>query len=189
MRIVRPRECGPGGRGVKRRFQGIVMPVADPARPQSSLAVVVLGCRPGTGAFTRRAKAARDVYFARDPRLIVACGGRAWDGKVEADELARLLREGDVPDGAIVRERCSFDTRDNARFAAGMLKRRGIEEVVVVTCTWHLPRAVQLFRAAGLRVEGHAVHPPNPTLLARTYWYARERFSTWKDLRKKVRPA
>lgn len=150
---------------------------------------MVLGCRPGTGAFARRARAARDVYFARDRPLIVACGGRAWFGKVEADELARLLREGDVPDSDIVRERCSLDTRDNAHFAAEMLARRGIEEVLVVTCSWHLPRALRLFRAAGLRAEGHGVDPPNPTLLARTYWYARERFSTWKDLRKKVRSA
>jgi uncharacterized SAM-binding protein YcdF (DUF218 family) len=129
---------------------------------------------------------ARDVYFARDLRLIVACGGRAWNGRVEADELARLLREADVPDDAIVRERCSLDTRDNARFAAALLARRGIEEVLVVTCSWHLPRALRLFRAAGLRAEGVGVDPPNATLLARTYWYARERLSTWKDLRKKV---
>jgi uncharacterized SAM-binding protein YcdF (DUF218 family) len=127
------------------------------------------------------------VYFARDLRLIMACGGRAWDGKVEADELARLLREAGVPEEAIVRERCSLDTRDNARFAAGMLARRGIDEVVVVTCSWHLPRALRLFRAAGLRAEGVGVDPPNATLLARTYWYAREGISTWKDLRKKVR--
>jgi uncharacterized SAM-binding protein YcdF (DUF218 family) len=163
--------------------------MADRAGTERAGCVVVLGCRPGTGAFARRARAARDVYFARDLRMIVACGGRAWDGKVEADELARLLRESDVPDDAIIRERCSLDTRDNARFAAGMLARRGIEEVLVVTCSWHLPRAVRLFRAAGLRAEGIGVDPPNATFLARTYWYARERFSTWKDLRKKVHPA
>jgi uncharacterized SAM-binding protein YcdF (DUF218 family) len=176
----------PGWQGRQAPLLAIVAPVETSTRPDC---VVVLGCRPGTGAFERRARAARDVYFTRDSRLIVACGGRAWDGKVEADELARILREGDVPEEAIVRERCSLDTRDNARFAAGLLARRGIEQVLVVTCSWHLPRALRLFRAAGLRAEGLGVDPPNPTILARTYWYARERFSTWKDLRKKVRPA
>lgn len=121
--------------------------------------------------------------------MIVACGGRAWDGRVEADELARLLAEGDVPADVIVRERCSLDTRDNARFAAEMLRRRGIDEVVVVTCSWHLPRAVRLFRDAGLRASGVGVDPPDASLVARAYWAARERVSTWKDTLRRPRPA
>ncbi len=152
----------------------------------------MLGCRPGSGAFVRRARAARDAWLsAREasPSLIVACGGRAWNGRVEADELARLLAEGDVPRSAIVRERCSLDTRENARFASEMLRRRGIEDVVVVTCSWHLPRALRLFRDAGLRATGFGVDPPDASLFARVYWAAREKVSTWKDGRRRMRPA
>ena len=93
-----------------------------------------------------------------------------------------MLRDGGVPDEAIVRERASRDTRDNARFAAAILRERGLEDVLVVTCSWHLARATMLFERAGLAVvEGVGVDPPDPGLLARAWWRARERVSTWKD--------
>lgn len=119
--------------------------------------------------------------------MAVACGGRAWASKVEADELARMMVEHGVPAAAIVRERCSLDTRDNARFAAGLLARRGVSRVLVVTCSWHLPRAERAFRAAGLEVEGLGVEPPEPTMLQRLYRRERERLSSWHDARRTTR--
>lgn len=132
----------------------------------------------------RRARAGRDTFFAQEAGLVVACGGRAWDGRVEADEIARMLKEGGVPDDVIVRERCSLDTRDNARFAAELLARREVRDVLVVTCEWHLPRAKRLFEHAGLRVQGIGVATPQPSLLHRAYVTVRERISWWKDARR-----
>ena len=151
--------------------------------------ICVLGCRVGSAALVRRATAARDAFFARGAERIMACGGRAWGGRVEADALAEMLAEGGVAPGAIVRERCSLDTRDNARFAAALLGRRGLSGVVLVTCAWHLPRAARLFRAAGLDVEGVAVEVPDATLLSRAYVRARERVSSWQDALRPVRLA
>jgi len=145
--------------------------------------VCVLGCRPGSAALARRARAARDAFVSRRALLVVACGGREWDGRVEADELARMLVDGGVPGDAIVRERASRDTHENATHAARILAARGLNEVVVVTCSWHLPRATTLFARAGLRVvDGVGAPPPEPTLLQRAWWTARERVSLWKDL-------
>ncbi|MDB4943075.1 MAG: putative rane protein [Labilithrix sp.] len=135
----------------------------------------VLGCRAASPALTRRAAAAAEAFRERGAVLAVACGGRAWEGLVEADDLARMLVAGGVPEDAVVRERCSYDTRDNARFAAALLARRGVGRVLVVTCSWHLPRAMRLFRAAGLEVEGLGVPPPSATLRQRAYWAVRER--------------
>lgn len=149
--------------------------------------VCVLGCRTGSPTLARRAQVAAETYRLRGARLAVACGGRAWEGLVEADELARMLREGGVPGEAIVRERCSLDTRDNARFAAALLGRRGIRRIVLVTCSWHLPRAERAFRAAGLEVDGVGVDPPDPSLLRRLYWSQRERLSSWNDARRMTR--
>jgi uncharacterized SAM-binding protein YcdF (DUF218 family) len=144
-------------------------------------AVCVLGCRAGSAALARRARAGRDAFLAHDAALVVACGGRAWDGRVEADEIARMLEDGGVPMAAIVRERCSLDTRDNARFTAELLARRGVREVLVVTCEWHLPRAKDLFERAGLDVEGVGVPTPDASILHRAYVTVRERISAWKD--------
>jgi uncharacterized SAM-binding protein YcdF (DUF218 family) len=106
---------------------------------------------------------------------------------VEADELSRRLVARGVPEASVVRERCSLDTRDNARFTAALLRRRGLSRVVVVTCAWHLPRAERAFRAAGLEVEGVGVEPPPTTLLERLYRRARERLSSWNDARRPMR--
>jgi uncharacterized SAM-binding protein YcdF (DUF218 family) len=127
------------------------------------------------------------TYRARGATRAVACGGRSWAGVVEADELARALGAHGVPEASIIRERCSLDTRDNARFAAALLRRRGLFRVIVVTCTWHLPRAERAFRAAGLEVEGVAVEPPPATLLERLYRRERERLSSWNDARRTMR--
>src|SRR5262245_8421875 len=94
--------------------------------------VCVLGCRPDAAAFTRRARAARDAFVARSASLVVACGGRSWRGRVEADELSRLLVDGGVPAEAILRERDSLDTHGNARFAARLLAPLGVRAVTVV---------------------------------------------------------
>jgi uncharacterized SAM-binding protein YcdF (DUF218 family) len=123
----------------------------------------------------------------RGADLVVACGGRAWNGVVEADAMAALLRERGVPEHAIVRERCSLDTLGNARFAAELLEMRERREVLVVTCAWHLPRALRLFRRAGFVAEGLGVEVPDATRLERAYWAAREAMSSLKDARRTVR--
>jgi uncharacterized SAM-binding protein YcdF (DUF218 family) len=93
-----------------------------------------------------------------------------------------MLTDGGVPAEAILRERTSLDTSENATYAARLLSERGIRDVVIVTCTWHLPRATRLFERAGLRVvQGIGAPPPNPTLLARAWWRARETVSSLKD--------
>jgi uncharacterized SAM-binding protein YcdF (DUF218 family) len=156
-------------------------------------ATVVLGCavsvdRAGrlSGALARRIAAAAEAYAREcgdrregDPcAVVVACGGRRWSGVVEADAMARELTLRGVPERAIVRERCSLTTRENARFAAAVLARRGLSEARLVTCAWHLPRALRLFEREGVRVLGLAAAPARTTW-ARTIWrWGRERLLT-----------
>ena len=143
-----------------------------------SFAVAILGCRADSATLERRARAGSAAFKGRSgdgAKLALACGGRRWGGVAEADAIARILVETGVPPDAVARELCSLDTRDNARFAAALLARRGLSRVALVTCTWHLPRATQLFEAAGLEVvEGIGVDPPSPTPRQRAYWAARE---------------
>lgn len=147
-----------------------------------SFALAILGCRADSATLERRARAGSMAFKEYGPKLAVACGGRRWAGLAEADAIARILLETGVPHDAIVRELCSLDTRDNARFAAALLARRGLDRVAIVTCTWHLPRATRLFERAGLEVvRGIGVDPPSPTRRQRAYWAARELVATVGD--------
>jgi uncharacterized SAM-binding protein YcdF (DUF218 family) len=145
-------------------------------------AVCVLGCRSGSAALARRARAGCDAFFAKGAPVVVACGGLEWAGTVEADAIARILGEGGVPVARIALDRRSRDTRENASEAARLLAERGLSEVVLVTCSWHLRRATGLFEEAGLVVvDGIGVEPVAATWLDRLYWAARERVAAAKD--------
>ena len=151
------------------------------------MAVCVLGCRVGSPALERRVLTAAQAFkdeMSRGGRapIVVACGGLRWDGISEADAIAELLQESGVPNAKIVRERESRDTFENAAEAAKILADK---PTVLVTCTWHLPRARLLFERAGVKVvRVVGAPPPTPGLLRRFWWYGRERVSTWKDLQR-----
>lgn len=138
-----------------------------------------------TGALAARIAAAAEAYARQgDPRaVVIASGGRRWAGVVEADAMAReLVRQG-VPEGAVVRERCSLSTRQNARFTAEVLARRGIGRAMVVTCAWHAPRAASLFRMHGVAVDVVAVPPARAPLRRRFWRWGRERVLSWVQVR------
>ncbi len=94
--------------------------------------------------------------------------------------MAAALEEEGVPASAIVRERCSFSTKENARYTARLLARRGVTDAVVVTCAWHLPRAMRAFRREGVRAEGLAV-PVQMGRARRAYYGVRETIALWLD--------
>jgi cyclophilin family peptidyl-prolyl cis-trans isomerase len=98
---------------------------------------------------------------------------------VEADAMREELVRAGVPADAIVRERCSLSTRENARFTAALLRRRGMRRVTVVTCDWHLPRALAAFRRAGLEVEGFAAPSVAVPWRRRVVRWGRERVLAW----------
>ncbi len=88
--------------------------------------------------------------------------------------MARELALHGVPAEAIVRERLSMSTRENARFVAASLGRRGIREARLVTSEWHLPRALMLFRRAGLDVVGLPVRDPRSRWSGRVWRWGKE---------------
>ena len=78
------------------------------------------------------------------------------EASAEADTLAAYMKEflaaEGVPPENIIEEGRSATTYENARFAAELLRERGLLEVALVTDGWHMPRAAASFRARGLKV-------------------------------------
>jgi uncharacterized SAM-binding protein YcdF (DUF218 family) len=124
-------------------------------------AIVVLGAPLGPGdritpALAERALAAAELYRAGGAPLIVASGGVTHGAsRAESDAIADELRRVRVPEAAIVVERASKTTIENARFTRELLDKHkqhhGPERIRVwlVTQPFHGRRARRLFRRAG----------------------------------------
>lgn len=95
--------------------------------------------------------------------MIVASGGRRWYGVAETEALGRELIQLGVDPDAIIREWRSLTTLGNAVYSARLLRERGSRRVGVVTCDWHMPRALASFRLVGLDPAAlPAESPPIP---------------------------
>lgn len=158
---------------------------------------MLLGCRwlgdgaPSPAAGRRIDRAAQAVLAAEDaarrPTLIVASGGRRWGRTVEAVAMAEALVARGVARDRIVLELLSLSTVENARFSAELLRAAGVRRAAIVTCDWHVQRALRSFEAFG--IEAIAWPAPSPTVegWARLRRDAAELCSELLDAR--IRPA
>lgn len=148
--------------------------------------LVVLGCRIQSGrlsaAAARRVERAALAYREHGARLVIASGGKHWDGSLEADAFTSGLVERGVAREHILGETESLTTRGNARGVARLLRERGIVEVGLVTCDWHMPRALRLFRKHGLAPVAIPAPSPHAPAYRRALRLARERGSWMLDL-------
>jgi uncharacterized SAM-binding protein YcdF (DUF218 family) len=96
------------------------------------------------------------------PLLLLSGGGA---GPVpEAEIMQQIALSRGVPERALLVERRSRNTVENAREAAQLLHSHDGHSVLLVSDRSHLPRAALLFRLAGLRVTGWASVPPQSLL-------------------------
>ena len=144
------------------------------------ISLVLLGCRVvGPAALSpparRRALCAARALHSGLTRHILACGGKRWGGVREADALSAFLVEQGVPETALERETLSRSTRQNAHYAAQLLLPRGLSRVWLVTCDWHMPRALRCFEGAGFQPEPLPALSPPIAIRSGLYRSARER--------------
>ncbi|MGZ3416278.1 MAG: peptidylprolyl isomerase [Polyangiales bacterium] len=124
-------------------------------------AILVLGAKVRAGGAPSRALERRIEVAARcaeqhPDAAIIACGGRHWSGVVEADAIARGLISRGIDEARIERERLSLTTIENlreGRARAGVLGKDAC--FAIVSCEWHLPRAMAVAR--GMRLEAIGV--------------------------------
>lgn len=120
------------------------------------VAILLLGGRvaPGgrpTSLLVRRIDAAAEAAKIWPEAIVVACGGRSWEGFVEADVMARALVARSIDERRVVRERISLTTLENLREGRAIAGARGKDgTLAIVSCDWHLPRAMEIARALGI---------------------------------------
>jgi uncharacterized SAM-binding protein YcdF (DUF218 family) len=124
-------------------------------------AIVVLGCSPSPRLERRLERGVQLYRQGVAPVLLMSGGG---SGPVsEAEIMRRMALASGVPDSAVLIEPSSYDTLENARNTARLLRSRGWQTVVLVSDRTHLCRATLLFRLAHVSVvarSGVRARPP-----------------------------
>jgi uncharacterized SAM-binding protein YcdF (DUF218 family) len=95
------------------------------------------------------------LYRAGKASRIIISGGNVFSQKgldSEAAYTAVLLEELGIPKSVITVEGISRNTRENAVETARLLRSQGLGPVLLVTNAFHMPRAVAVFRSAGVEV-------------------------------------
>ena len=141
-------------------------------------ALVVLGCRVlpdgrPSSALERRVALAAQLYRQGVSAEVVMSGGRSWNGVVEPDAMLQSWVHLGLPERAVFLERGSLTTRGNAHCSAELSRAEGWRALAIVTCDFHLPRALRHFQATGLAVVGYAASVERP-LAQRLRLQARE---------------
>jgi uncharacterized SAM-binding protein YcdF (DUF218 family) len=83
---------------------------------------------------------------------ILATGGKPGGGTLAEGQIMQhiLQTEYGIPTRWI--EDAALTTWDNARLSASLLRKDGVQRIVLVTHAWHLRRAMPLFETQGLGV-------------------------------------
>ncbi|PCD77467.1 YdcF family protein [Pseudothioclava arenosa] len=116
-------------------------------------AAVWPGGQPSPALRRRSEQAARAFHAGRADRII-CCGGVGRHGPSEAEVMRDLLVAAGVPEGAILLETRSSTTWENIAEARALCPE--LQEVLLVSDGYHLPRARLIARAQGLVARGEA---------------------------------
>lgn len=87
---------------------------------------------------------------------VVVCGAQGNDEPMpEAEAMSLYLENKGVPAADILKDPDSFNTNQNLKNAAGLLRDLpGIQKVIIVTSDYHVPRAMALARDLGFDACG-----------------------------------
>ena len=125
------------------------------------------------GAGADRFTSALWLYRAGRVRRIIVSGGSGAvqaTAHTEADDLTTLLRLAGVPNSAIIREKKSRNTHENALFTKHLLSPEQ-DTLILVTSAFHQRRALGCFAKVGLHPIGFpAGYRSNDRSLAPDAW-------------------
>ena len=126
--------------------------------PGSTQAIIVLGAQVNPDGQPSRQLELRllealKVYEA-GPKPVIVSGAQGKDEPVtEASVMKSWLEQKGVDPQHILVEDKSFNTRQNLENAKALLGE-GVKDVLIITSDYHLPRALDVARDAGLKPSG-----------------------------------
>jgi vancomycin permeability regulator SanA len=141
------------GLWLHRTARGHVYPLASvPAAP----VVLVLGAQvypDGTPSpfLAARLDLARQLYAAGTVRAVLVSGDHGEWAYDEPGAMSRWLVDRGVPARQVVQDHAGFDTYDSCVRAKKVF---GVDQLIVVTQSFHIDRAVALCRDAGIDAVG-----------------------------------
>jgi uncharacterized SAM-binding protein YcdF (DUF218 family) len=124
--------------------------------------IVVLGAAltpdgEATPALRRRVAHGVRLYHEGAAGVLLLSGGPTRHPLPEAMAMRTLALDGGVPEGCIVVEDKSVRTLHNASYTARIMRQRGWRRALVVTDSFHMPRALLTFRGFGVAVTAATV--------------------------------
>lgn len=142
-------------------------------RPRGVALVFGAGVRGTTPSpfLARRLDIARRLYAGGKVRVILVSGDNSTTGYDEPTVMRDYLTARGVPPGRVVRDYAGFRTWDSCARARRIF---GVRSAIVITQSFHLPRATVLCRAAGIDAEGVGDDSGGYDLPPTVWGYARE---------------
>lgn len=141
-------------------------PAAAAKLPERPVAIVLgAGVRADgepSGVLAGRLDLAYELYSAGQVEAILVSGDNSAEHYNETDTMRDYLIEAGVADGHVVGDHAGFRTWDSCVRAREVF---GVEEALVVSQSFHVPRAVALCRSAGIDAAGvgHSSFDDRPT--------------------------
>jgi uncharacterized SAM-binding protein YcdF (DUF218 family) len=143
-------------------------PIADPTDPAC---MIVLGGAIETSVVTSRGgvefnqaadrflEAARLALRYPQSRILVSGGDGSFSGVYEGEAQAseRFFAGLGIEAERLVKENSSRTTYENTAYTAGLLKTEGLQDCLLITLAFHMPRAMALFAKAGIAVTAWPV--------------------------------
>ncbi|MFO8056204.1 MAG: YdcF family protein [bacterium] len=123
-------------------------------------AIVVLGYGPPVDEsgevnpeLRRRVEKGVELYRRDLAPVMIMTGGNTYKDFYESEVMKEVAVSMGVPEEAVICEREAESTIGNAGYTSRIMEERGMESCIVVSSPYHLKRAAELFRAAGLEVR------------------------------------
>lgn len=147
---------------------------SDPSDVAQTKVALVLGA--GSNILEDRVDAASELYNQGKVAKLLMSGDNRFVDHNEPSMMRLMAQNNGVSDLDIYSDYAGRRTYDSCWRARNIF---GLDEVVIVTQSWHLPRAMYLCESLGMKVYGYASDPGNAGVTPGRL-YSKVNWNYWK---------